>query len=65
MELDVPFFEKSELDVFRHGQELYVQLGSYRRSFVLPDALQRREVTKARLQGGTLRVSFANPVDRR
>jgi len=58
MELDVPFFDKSELEVFRHGQELYIQLGSYRRSFVLPDALQRREVTRARLDGGTLQVSF-------
>jgi arsenite-transporting ATPase len=61
MELDVPFFEKSELDVFRHGNELYVQLGSYRRSFVLPDALQRRQITKARLDGGTLKVSFGRP----
>jgi arsenite/tail-anchored protein-transporting ATPase len=58
MELDVPFVDKSELDVFRHGHELYVQLGSYRRSFLLPDALQRRVVTKARLDGGTLSVTF-------
>jgi arsenite-transporting ATPase len=59
MELDVPFFDKSELDVFRHGQELYVQLGSYRRSFLLPDALHRRDVTRAKLEEGTLRVSFS------
>jgi arsenite/tail-anchored protein-transporting ATPase len=58
MELDVPFFDKSELNVFRHGNELYVQLGSYRRSFLLPDALHRRDVTRARLEGGTLQVSF-------
>lgn len=61
MELDVPFFEKSELSVFRHGHELYVQLGSYRRSFLLPDALQRRDVTHARLDAGTLRVTFGKP----
>jgi arsenite/tail-anchored protein-transporting ATPase len=60
MELDVPFFEKSDLDVFRHGHELYVQLGSFRRSFLLPDALLRRDVTRARLDEGTLRVSFGN-----
>lgn len=58
MELDVPFFDKSELDVFRTGTELYVKLGSYRRSFVLPDALQRRDVTGAKLDDGTLRVTF-------
>jgi arsenite-transporting ATPase len=64
MELDVPFFDKSELEVFRHGHELYIQLGSYRRSFLLPDALQRREVTRARLDGGTLRVSFGMRAER-
>lgn len=58
MELDVPFIDKSELEVFRHGHELYVQLGSYRRSFLLPDALHRREVTQAKLDAGTLRVTF-------
>lgn len=63
MELDVPFFDRSELDVFRHGHELYVQLGSYRRSFLLPDALRRRYVTKAQLDGGTLRVTFGLPED--
>jgi arsenite-transporting ATPase len=61
MELDVPFFDKSELNVFRHGHELYVQVGSYRRSFLLPDALRRRVVTKAQLGGGTLRVTFGLP----
>jgi arsenite-transporting ATPase len=64
MELDVPFFEKSELDVFRHGHELYVSLGSYRRSFLLPDALVRRDITRARLDGGTLSVDFGKPARR-
>lgn len=59
MELDVPFVEKADLDVFRHGHELYVQLGPYRRSFILPDVLHRRQVAKAKLEEGTLRVTFA------
>ncbi len=61
MELDVPFVDKADLDVFRKGNELYVQLGPYRRSFLLPDALHRREVTRARLDGGLLSVSFSDP----
>lgn len=61
MELDLPLVEKSDLDVFRHGHELYVRLGPYRRSFILPDALHRREVTRARLDAGTLQVTFGNP----
>jgi arsenite-transporting ATPase len=61
MEVDIPFVDKSELDVYRHGHEIYIQVGPYRRSFILPDALHRREVTRARLDGGTLRVSFSDP----
>jgi arsenite-transporting ATPase len=61
MELDLPLVEKSDLDVFRHGHELYVRLGPYRRSFILPDALHRREVTRARLDGGVLQVTFGDP----
>jgi arsenite-transporting ATPase len=61
MELEVPFAEKADLDVYRKGHELYVQLGPYRRSFLLPDALHRREVTRAKLDGGRLSVSFSDP----
>jgi arsenite-transporting ATPase len=61
MELEVPFVEKTDLDVYRKGNELFVQLGPYRRSFVLPDALHRREVTRAKLDNGVLSVSFNDP----
>lgn len=61
MEMDIPLVEKSELDVYRSGHELYIQVGPYRRSFILPDALRRREVTRARLEDGTLTVSFSDP----
>ena len=61
MEIDIPLVEKSDLDVFRSGHELYVQVGPYRRSFVLPDALHRRQVSRARLDGGTLTVVFSEP----
>lgn len=65
MELDIPFIERTELDVFRQGNELYVQAGPYRRSFLLPDALHRREVSRARLVEGTLRVAFSDTGARR
>ena len=65
MELDIPFIEKAELDVFRQGNELYVRAGPYRRSFLLPDALHRREVASARHELGTLRVDFADPGKKR
>ena len=61
MEIDIPFVEKSDLDVFRSGHELYVQVGPYRRSFILPDALHRRQVSRAKLDDGTLTVVFSEP----
>lgn len=63
LELRVPLAEKGELDIMRHGDELYITLGPYRRSFVLPDSLKRREVRRAKLEDGTLQVTFGLPDD--
>jgi arsenite-transporting ATPase len=56
--LTIPFAEKGDVDVLRHGDELYITVGPYRRSFVLPDSLKRRHVRRARLVEGELRVTF-------
>lgn len=58
LEMEVPFARREELDVYRQGNELYVTVGPYRRSFILPDTLQRREVAGARLEEGHLAISF-------
>ena len=54
----VPFAEKEDVDVLRHEDELIITVGPYRRSFVLPDSLKRREVRRARMSGGELRITF-------
>lgn len=56
--LRLPLAERGEVDVVRHHDELYVTVGPYRRSLVLPDSLRRREVTGARLSEGELWVRF-------
>ncbi len=61
--ISVPFVERADVDVMRHGDELYLTVGPYRRSFVLPDSLKRRQVLRARLVGGELRVNFGTPAD--
>ncbi|HLT95345.1 MAG TPA: TRC40/GET3/ArsA family transport-energizing ATPase [Acidimicrobiia bacterium] len=58
LHMEVPFADKGDLDVYRQGNELYVRVGPYRRSFVLPDTLQRRDVAGARLDDGVLRIRF-------
>lgn len=56
--LSIPFAEKGDVDVLRHADELFITVGPYRRSFVLPDSLKRRHVRRAQLIDGELRVTF-------
>ena len=58
--LSVPFAEKPEVDVVRNHDELYVTVGPYRRSLVLPDSLKRRKVLGAGLEAGRLTVRFGS-----
>jgi len=58
MIVGMPFAEHSEVDVMRHEDELFVTVGPYRRSIVLPDSLRRRHVLRAKLATGELRVTF-------
>ena len=57
--MTVPGVTHADVDVLRHGDDLYVTVGPYRRSLALPDSLKRREVIRARLSGGELRVAFS------
>ncbi len=54
----MPFVENSDVDMMRHEHELFVTVGPYRRSIVLPDSLRRRHVLGAKLHEGELRVTF-------
>ncbi|NIA25148.1 MAG: TRC40/GET3/ArsA family transport-energizing ATPase [Gammaproteobacteria bacterium] len=58
LELSLPFASGGDIDVMRDGSEVYVTVGPYRRSFVLPDSLQRREIAGARLSQGVLTIEF-------
>lgn len=55
--IGIPFAANGEVDVLRHADELFVTVGPYRRSLVLPDSLKRREVRRAQLVNGELRVT--------
>jgi arsenite-transporting ATPase len=56
--LFLPFAEKGEIDVMRRTDEIYITVGPYRRSLVLPDSLRRREVVGAKLMERELWVRF-------
>ena len=52
-----PLFEGVRFNS-RHGDELVVTVGSYRRLLALPAALARQTVTGARVNSGSLQVKF-------
>jgi arsenite/tail-anchored protein-transporting ATPase len=60
--VELPFTDRSELDLTRNGDELFVAVGPHRRNLLLPDSLRRREIAAASLVDGRLDVVFAEPL---
>jgi arsenite-transporting ATPase len=58
LRIALPFAERKDVDLARHGNELVVTVGSYRRLLSLPAALARHTVTGARVGSGSLQVRF-------
>ncbi|MGI9156627.1 MAG: ArsA family ATPase [Marmoricola sp.] len=58
LRIDLPFTTRDDVDLARHGEELVVTVGSYRRLLSLPAALARLEVAGARVEDGALQVRF-------
>jgi arsenite-transporting ATPase len=61
LRIALPFVAKSDIDLARHGDELVVTVGSYRRLLALPAALSRHTVVGARIEDGALQVRFRAP----
>jgi arsenite/tail-anchored protein-transporting ATPase len=59
----LPFAARDQVDLARHGDELVVTVGSYRRVLAMPAALRRCEVRGAGLQDGALVVRFQETPD--
>ena len=55
----VPFAKREELKLLKRGDELIVLLGQWKRYIYLPQSLAYREVSKAKLEGGELKVYFS------
>lgn len=57
--MSLPFADRGDVELARHGAELVVTVGSYRRLLTLPAGLARHTIGGARVEGGTLQVRFA------
>jgi arsenite-transporting ATPase len=58
LRVSLPFAERPDVDLARHGDELVLTVGAYRRVLVLPTALRSMQVVGARVADGELRVRF-------
>jgi arsenite-transporting ATPase len=58
LSMQVPFVDRSDIELGRSNGELLVAVGSHRRAVVLPASLARREVSGARMTDGRLEVEF-------
>jgi arsenite-transporting ATPase len=56
--LELPFTSRDEVALSRHGDELVLQVGGWRRNLVLPRALIDAPTTGARMENNTLIVQF-------
>jgi len=58
LRLRMPFAQRGDVGLKKVGSELVVTVGHEKRTIILPSALARQSPTGARLEGGTLEVSF-------
>jgi arsenite-transporting ATPase len=58
--LQLPFVGKEDVDITHREGELFVTVGPYKREISLPRVLSGKQVTKGRLEDGTLSVMFAD-----
>jgi arsenite/tail-anchored protein-transporting ATPase len=59
MRFRVPFADRSEVSLKKVGSELVVAAGREKRTIILPPALARRSPSGAKLEDGSLEVSFS------
>lgn len=60
LRMALPFIGRPELQLARHGDEMVITVGSYRRDPALPAALRGLHVAAARVEAAGLQVRFVN-----
>jgi arsenite-transporting ATPase len=64
MSLRIPFVAKDDVELSTKGDELFVRVGPYRRTIMLPKALAARILTGAQLHDDHLDISFEQRLGR-
>ncbi|MBN2409093.1 MAG: ArsA family ATPase [Candidatus Aminicenantes bacterium] len=58
LSLHLPFVEKSDLDVFQKGEELFIRVGPLKRNILLPRVLLNHSIRGAKFVEERLRITF-------
>ena len=58
MALHLPFVEKKDLNLVQKGEELFVKVGNFKRSILLPRILLHRSIQGAKFEGDQLNIAF-------
>jgi arsenite-transporting ATPase len=58
LSLHLPFAEKSDLDLFQKGEELFIRVGPLKRNILLPRLLLNHSVREAKFVEERLRITF-------
>ena len=61
LSVDLPFTDKEQINLSRHADELVIDLGTWRRTLVLPRILVDAPTQGARFDEGTLKIRFGSP----
>ena len=61
LRLQVPFTEKPDIELKKVGLELVVRVSNHKRNIMLPAALASYRPRGAKLDAGTLTVTFERP----
>ena len=59
LSLNLPFVEKSDLDLTQKGEELIVRAGAFKRNILLPRILLHHSILGAKFEGERLHITFA------
>ena len=58
LSLSLPFVEKSDLDLFQKGEELFIKVGPLKRNILLPRVLLNHSIRGAKFVDERLRITF-------
>ncbi len=58
LKLPLPHVELDKVNMIKRGDQLFVEIGTFRREMILPTTLAERDASRAVFRNGTLEVRF-------